>query len=111
LGISSTTATTKNSVLYKHKLTDHADEETTVGMELTGKCWDVLTRQADARNKLEPMKSKSDFNHPPATIANQNINTFFKETSRSGILRGSEHLGDFLNNNNNNKTVCCTNTS
>ena len=60
-----------HSVLYKHKLTDHADEEITVVMELTGKFKNALTRQADAavrinaRNKIEIMNSKSDFNHPP----------------------------------------------
>ena len=59
------------SVLYKHKLSDHADEEITVGMELTGKFKDALTRQADeavrieSRNKEELMNSKSEFNHPP----------------------------------------------
>ena len=60
-----------HSVLYKHKMVDHADEEISFGMELTGKFKDALTRQADeairinARNKVELMNSKSEFNHPP----------------------------------------------
>ena len=60
-----------HSVLYKHKLVDHADEEISVGMELTGKFKDALTRQADeairinSHNTLELMNSKSEFNHPP----------------------------------------------
>ena len=64
---------TKNShsALYKHKLSDHPNEEITVGMELTGKFKDALTRQADeavriySRNKSELLNSKSEFNHPP----------------------------------------------
>ena len=60
-----------HSVFYKHKLVDHADEEITIGMELTGKFKDALTRQSDeairinARSKLELMNSKAEFNHPP----------------------------------------------
>ena len=64
-----------NSVLYKHKLAEHADhEDVKFSMEITGVFKDPLTRQADeavwihSRKNTELMNSKSEFNHPP--IAN-----------------------------------------
>ena len=57
----------KDSVLYKHKITEHKDEE----MEITGVFKDALSRQADeavrikSRKNSELMNSKSEFNHSP----------------------------------------------
>ena len=61
----------KDSVLYKHKLTEHRNEEVNFKMEITGTFKDALSRQAEeavriqARNPSESMNSKSQFNHPP----------------------------------------------
>ena len=61
----------KNSVLYKHKMCEHKNEEVKFTMEITGKFRDVLTRQANEavrifrRSPLESLNSKSEFNHPP----------------------------------------------
>ena len=61
----------EKSVLYKHKMTDHKDEEVKFRMEITKKFKDALTRQADeavrifSRPPAESMNSKSEFNHPP----------------------------------------------
>ena len=60
-----------DSVLYKHKLTEHRNEEVNFKMEITGTFKDALSRQAEeavriqARNPSESMNSKSQFNHPP----------------------------------------------
>ena len=61
-----------NSVLYKHKLTEHTEhEEVDFTMEITGVFKDPLSRQADEavriynRKNSELMNSKSEFNHPP----------------------------------------------
>ena len=61
------------SVLLKHKLKEHQDEEMKIKMKITGKFKDPLTRQANEavrinqRNKNigELLNSKSEFNHPP----------------------------------------------
>ena len=61
----------KNSVLYKHKMKEHKNEEVKFTMEITGKFKDALTRQANEavrifrRSPLESLNSKSEFNHPP----------------------------------------------
>ena len=61
----------KNSVLYKHKMCEHKNEEVKFTMEITGKFKDALTRQANEavrifrRSPLESLNSKSEFNHPP----------------------------------------------
>ena len=61
----------KDSVLYKHKLAEHKNEEVSFKMEITGTFKDALSRQAEeavriqARNPSESMNSKSQFNHPP----------------------------------------------
>ena len=60
-----------DSVLYKHKLMDHKDEEVESKMEITGIFKDALSRQAkeavriQSRKPSEIMNSKSEFNHPP----------------------------------------------
>ena len=60
-----------DSVLYKHKMMEHKNEEMKVKMEITGVFKDALSRQADeavrikSRNNWELMNSKSEFNHPP----------------------------------------------
>ena len=61
------------SVLLKHKLNEHKDEEMRIRMEITKKCKDPLTRQANeairiasrSKNPGELLNSKSEFNHPP----------------------------------------------
>ena len=60
-----------NSVLYKHKMTDHKHETVQFRMEITKKFHDPLTRQANeavriaCRPAKELLNSKSEFNHPP----------------------------------------------
>ena len=59
------------SVLHKHKMLDHIDEEVEFELEITGIFKDALTRQANEsiriynRNGSEILNSKSEFNHPP----------------------------------------------
>ena len=61
----------EDSVLYKHKILEHKDEEVDFQMEITGVFKDPLSRQAEesvriqGRNNSELMNSKSEFNHPP----------------------------------------------
>ena len=61
----------EDSVLYKHKILEHKDEEVDIKMEITGIFKDALSRQAEesvriqARKPSELMNSKSQFNHPP----------------------------------------------
>ena len=60
-----------DSVLYKHKMMDHIDEDVEYGLEITGVFRDALTRQANesvriyGRRGSEILNSKSEFNHPP----------------------------------------------
>ena len=60
-----------NSVLYKHKLTDHKNEAVQFRREITKKFHDPLTRQANEAVRIarrpdnELLNSKSEFNHPP----------------------------------------------
>ena len=63
---------TEKSVLYKHTLTDHKEEEKIkFEIEVTGKFKDALTRQANeavrinSRKGTEILNSKCEFNHPP----------------------------------------------
>ena len=61
------------SVLLKHKIKEHQDEEMKIKMKITGKFRDPLTRQANEavrisqrnKNNGELLNSKSEFNHPP----------------------------------------------
>ena len=58
-------------VLFKHKMTDHEDENVKFSMEITNKFKHALTRQANeamriySRPSTESLNSKSEFNHPP----------------------------------------------
>ena len=60
----------KDSVLYKHKLLEHENEEVDFDMEIKGVFKYALTRQGDeavqihSRGNEELLKSKSEFNHP-----------------------------------------------
>ena len=60
-----------DSVLYKHKMLDHINEDVEYGLEITGIFRDALTRQANesvriyGRKSSEILNSKSEFNHPP----------------------------------------------
>ena len=60
-----------DSVLYKHKISEHKNEDATFKFEITNKFKDALTRQAneavriDDRKDIELMNSKSEFNHAP----------------------------------------------
>ena len=57
------------SVLYKHKLTEHPNEEVKFKFEVTDRFKDALTRQANealriaSRKNTELLNSKSEFNH------------------------------------------------
>ena len=61
----------EDSVLYKHKVLEHKNEDVEYKMEITGVFKDALSRQAEesvriqARKTSELMNSKSQFNHPP----------------------------------------------
>ena len=60
-----------NSALFKHKQSEHKDEEMYFKMEITKKFKDPLSRQADEavrisnRSTNEILNSKNEFNHPP----------------------------------------------
>ena len=60
-----------SSVLHKHKMLDHINEEVEFELEITGIFKDALTRQANEsiriynRHGSEILNSKSEFNHPP----------------------------------------------
>ena len=62
-----------SSVLFKHKLNEHKEEEMVISMKITKIFKDPLTRQANEavrigkrnENKGELLNSKSEFNHPP----------------------------------------------
>ena len=59
------------SVLFKHKMAVHKNENVKFKMEITGRFKDALTRQANeavrisSRPTHELVNSKSKFNHPP----------------------------------------------
>ena len=61
----------EKSVLFKHKMTTHKNEEVKFKMEITGQFKDALSRQANeavrisSRPTHELLNSKSEFNHPP----------------------------------------------
>jgi hypothetical protein len=60
-----------DSVLYKHQIIEHENEDADFQMEITGVFKDAISRQADeavrinSRQSHELMNSKSQFNHPP----------------------------------------------
>ena len=60
-----------DSVLFKHKILEHNNENVDFEMKITGVFKDALTRQADeavrihSRKNNELLNSKSEFNHPP----------------------------------------------
>ena len=59
-----------DSVLYKHKISDHGNENVEYEMKISGIFKDPLTRQANeavrifSRKISEILNSKSEFNHP-----------------------------------------------
>ena len=61
----------EKSVLFKHKMTDHRNENVKFQMEITQKFRDAMTRQANEAVRIytrpghEILNSKSEFNHPP----------------------------------------------
>ena len=61
----------EKSVLFKHKMAAHKNENVKFKMEITGHFKDALTRQANkavrisSRPTHELLNSKSEFNHPP----------------------------------------------
>ena len=61
----------EKSVLFKHKMSDHKNENVKFKMEITKKFHDALTRQANeavrisCRPDQELLNSKAEFNHPP----------------------------------------------
>ena len=82
----------EESVLYKHKLLEHENEEVDFKMEITGIFKDPLSRQAEesvriqARQKSELMNSKSQFNHPPiarVVVERKNSNFNARKTQLS----------------------------
>ena len=73
-----------SSVLYKHKVLEHKDEEMRIKMQITKKFRDPLTRQANegvrinSRCKNELLNSKTEFNHPPIPRITVERKPFFK---------------------------------
>ena len=61
----------EKSVLFKHKMAAHQNENVKFKMEITGHFKDALTRQANEAVRIsntpnhELLNSKSEFNHPP----------------------------------------------
>ena len=61
----------EDSVLYKHTITFHQNENPKFKMEITGQFKDALTRQANEAVRIsshscsEILNSKSEFNRPP----------------------------------------------
>ena len=61
----------QKSVLFKHQMTDHKNEEVKFQMKITNKFKDALTRQANEAVRISSvpeassLNSKSEFNHPP----------------------------------------------
>jgi hypothetical protein len=61
----------QKSVLFKHKITDHKNENVKFQMKITNKFKDALTRQANEAVRIysvpdpNSLNSKSEFNHPP----------------------------------------------
>ena len=59
------------SVLFKHKMSDHKNEDVKFQMKITNKFKDALTRQANEAVRISSvpetssLNSKSEFNHPP----------------------------------------------
>ena len=80
---------TSDNVLYKHKMTEHENEDADFSMEITGRFSDALTRQADeavrihGRKDEELLNSKSEFNHPP--IARVVIQKTIRKWVRPGL--------------------------
>ena len=60
-----------HSVMYKHKMMDHEEENVEFDLEITGVFKDALSRQANesvriySRQSSEILNSKSEFHHPP----------------------------------------------
>ena len=72
----------QKSVLFKHKMTDHKNENVKFQMKITNKFKDALTRQANEAVQiygvpdLNSLNSKTEFNHPPinrVTIEKRNF--------------------------------------
>ena len=76
-----------DSVLYKHKILEHINEEVEYGLEITGLFKDALTRQANEsvriynRRGKDILNSKSEFNHPPTArvVVEKKKNEFKKK--------------------------------
>ena len=90
------------SVLLKHKLNEHKDEEMRIRMEITRKFKDPLTRQANeavriksrSTNPGELLNSKSEFNHPPLARVVVEKRSFGKnavKNSKNGLQHQSKH--------------------
>jgi hypothetical protein len=77
-----------DSVLLKHKILEHENEDVDFLMKITGVFKDALTRQADeavrihGRKNNELLNSKSEFNHPPvARVVIEKKGLFQKQKS------------------------------
>ena len=63
----------QTGALYKHKLSEHKDENVKFQMHITHQFKDALTRQANEAVRISynsstnSLNSKSEFNHPPIT--------------------------------------------
>ena len=63
----------QTGVLYKHKLSEHKNENVKFQMQITNQFKDALTRQANEAVRISynpsanSLNSKSEFNHPPIT--------------------------------------------
>ena len=73
----------EKSVLFKHKMNDHNDENVKFKFEITQKFKDALSRQANEAVRIfqrpdkELLNSKAEFNHPPlARVVVEKKNNF-----------------------------------
>ena len=87
----------EKSVLYKHKVSDHPNEDVKFKMEITQKFKDALTRQANeavriySRPSHETLNSKAEFNHPPLArvVVEKNKNSFLRcgKNSQTTVIK------------------------
>ena len=89
-----------DSVLHKHKQTDHENEDMEFSMKITKRFRDPLSRQENEavrisnRPKGELLNSKNEFNHPllPGLLWRGVKNIPTKRINTSGSFSGTEDL-------------------
>ena len=92
----------EKSVLYKHKMLDHKNEEPQFEMEITGIFRDALTRQANEAVRIqktkpsETLNSKCEFNSAPvARITDEKQKKGISKPTGGSIPRLIQHKNIF----------------